>query len=52
MTKIIQCSYEHKFQDEKHGKGNRVANWAPKQDGWRCTVCGKIHKRASAKAEK
>lgn len=43
-TKIINCDCESDYQDRKYGKGKRMANWAPKQNGWRCTVCGKVHK--------
>ncbi len=42
-TKVIFCGCENKGQDELHGKGNRVHNWAGKinsgSGGWRCTVC-------------
>jgi len=43
MTKIKQCGCEHKFQDKKYGKGNRVFNKTMKDDGtiFRCTVCKK-----------
>lgn len=44
-TKIIDCNCNHDYQDAKYGKGKRVANWAPKQDGHRCTVCGKVKLR-------
>lgn len=43
---ILPCTCEHKAQDELHGKGMRVFNWAKnannKQGGYRCTVCGKV----------
>lgn len=42
-TKITECNCEHKAQDEFHGKGQRVHNYAPKAEEWRCTVCGKKH---------
>jgi len=47
-TKIIDCNCEHEYQDQKYGKGKRVANKAPKANGWRCTVCGKVHTNATA----
>jgi len=37
MTKIMVCSCEHKYQDEKYGKAKRVFNKTVK--GYRCTVC-------------
>lgn len=45
-TKIILCICEHKFQDKKYGKQQRVHNMtkqsSPRADQrWRCTVCGK-----------
>lgn len=43
-TRIVSCSCSHEYQDSVYGKGKRVANAAPKQDGDRCTVCGKVHK--------
>lgn len=43
-TKIVKCECKHDYQDKKHGQGKRVANWAPKKGGHKCTVCGKIHK--------
>ncbi len=43
-TKIVKCECKHEYQDQKHGKDKRVANRAPKKEGYRCTVCGKIHK--------
>jgi len=45
-TKIMWCSCEHTFQDEKYGKNKRVHNFAVnsnnKAGGWRCTVCEKV----------
>lgn len=38
MTKVIQCSCSHDYQDRRYGKGKRLANKT--QTGWRCTVCG------------
>ena len=44
MTKTIKCKCDHKFQDEKYGKGMRVHN-KMKTQGYRCTVCGKETKK-------
>jgi len=43
MTRIMKCSCDHKFQDEKYGKGNRVCNQTMKDDKrtYRCTICEK-----------
>ena len=41
--KIVKCDCKHDYQDKKHGKGQRVANHAPKSKAYRCTVCGKLH---------
>lgn len=43
-TSIKTCKCEHKFQDERYGKQQRVHN-SLKNTGkvgakWRCTVCG------------
>lgn len=37
-VKIINCNCKHAYQDEKHGKGKRVANETDKGT-FRCTVC-------------
>ncbi len=46
-TKIVSCDCKHEYQDQKHGKGKRVANFARnlnnKAGAYRCTVCGKVH---------
>ena len=43
MTKIMQCTCEHEYQDGKYGKQMRVHNGSGKKDNqWKCTVCGKI----------
>jgi len=44
MTKILKCSCDHKFQDEKYGKSKRVHNAcsADKNIQWRCTVCKSV----------
>jgi hypothetical protein len=40
MNTIVQsCTCVHKQQDEIHGKGRRVFNYAKKNESWRCTVC-------------
>lgn len=44
MTRIIQCTCQHEFQDELYGKRNRVFNETVSGDkvtGYRCTVCKK-----------
>jgi len=41
MTVIINCNCKHEYQDEKYGKGRRVANVTLK-DNARCTVCGEL----------
>lgn len=42
-TKLVKCSCENKFQDEKYGSKIRVANETTKKEGgrWRCSVCRK-----------
>jgi len=43
MTKVIQCTCGHEWQDGRYGKQMRVHNYAPKgyggNPGWRCVVC-------------
>jgi hypothetical protein len=41
-VKIITCSCDHSYQNQKYGNGKRVANQM-KNGNFRCTVCGKIH---------
>lgn len=44
-TKIIKCTCESKYQDEKYEASKRVANGPIKNsDGkaYRCTVCGRV----------
>lgn len=50
---IVDCTCQHRLQDELHGKGKRVANQVHGKDttglpsgagAFRCTVCLKIHK--------
>lgn len=47
-TVEIKCSCEHKYQDEKYGKGIRVANVKrgseKNKGGVVCTVCGREQK--------
>lgn len=39
---ILPCSCKHEFQDQRYGRGMRVANPSRKSPPmWRCTVCGK-----------
>jgi hypothetical protein len=41
-TKVMRCSCNHKFQDQKYGKDNRVFNRrAGEPPKYRCTVCSK-----------
>ena len=40
-TKIINCSCSSAFQDQRYGKGRRLANATKSGDG-RCTVCSKV----------
>lgn len=42
MTKILECTCEHDYQDKKYGKKHRVHNYANKKEGWRCTVCNTV----------
>lgn len=35
---ILKCSCEHKFQDSRYGKGNRLHTIGTKSNS--CTVCG------------
>jgi len=39
---IKPCTCEHKFQDERYGKGKRVHNELAENKGWRCTVCEQV----------
>ena len=43
MSKAVikTCLYEHKAQDELHGKQRRVMNFADKAKVFTCTVCGR-----------
>lgn len=46
-VKVLLCTCEHAYQDEKYGNGKRIHNKAPKVDlqtGYRCTVCGATKK--------
>lgn len=40
---IKKCYCEHKYQDQRYGKGKRVMNAKEKKEpqNYRCTVCGK-----------
>ncbi len=39
-SKIDFCGCQHKFQDERYGKGKRLFNKTMKDSVYRCTVCG------------
>ena len=39
MGKVLPCSCKHDYQDKKYGEGTRVM--IKKNQGYRCTVCGK-----------
>ena len=44
MTKEFPCTCKSEFQDERYGHGIRVFNErmaGSKNNGWRCTVCGR-----------
>ena len=43
MSKVMNCSCKHEFQDHQYGKGMRLFNEIGKdqKSGYRCTVCGK-----------
>lgn len=50
LTKILNCTCNHEFQDERYGKGRRVHN--PLKVGakgqtpsFRCTVCEKVREK-------
>jgi hypothetical protein len=48
-SKIINCNCVHPYQDEKHGRGRRVANNKKGNAGAACTVCGRVHGSFDAK---
>jgi hypothetical protein len=39
----VKCICEHTYQDEKYGKGMRVANNQKDKIHSSCTVCGRSH---------
>lgn len=42
-SEVLKCICDHKFQDEKYGRGMRIMNptgKSDKGDKYRCTVCG------------
>ena len=47
MTRIMQCSCQHPFQDQRYGPSQRVHNHTTTPAGWRCTICSK-HKGEKA----
>lgn len=38
-VKIILCNCKSEYQDKVYGQNRRVANYAPKKNIYRCTVC-------------
>lgn len=39
-TRVMRCTCQHAFQDERYGQNMRVHNAMRKpKPGWRCTVC-------------
>ena len=42
-TKVLKCTCDHTYQDEKYGYQMRVHNQCKlgSDVGWRCTVCKK-----------
>jgi hypothetical protein len=38
-TKVMKCTCEHAYQDEKYGKKQRLHNKKAEKKGYRCTVC-------------
>lgn len=43
-TARLKCDCENVFQDARYGKYIRVMNKKTKDDGYRCTSCGKDRK--------
>lgn len=41
---IVICKCKHAYQDSIYGTQKRHANLATKSGGYRCTVCGTLHK--------
>ena len=39
---IKKCTCDHKYQDERYGKGERVHNELEGAKEYRCTVCEKV----------
>jgi len=39
-TKILPCTCQSEYQDQRYGKGNRVHN-PRKEKTYACTVCGR-----------
>lgn len=54
MSKVMQCSCKHDFQDQQYGKGMRLFNEIGKggNDGYRCTVCGREDKGGGSTKKK
>ena len=39
-TRVLRCTCQHPFQDERYGINLRIHNATRKpRPGWRCTVC-------------
>jgi hypothetical protein len=52
MTKIVNCTCFHEYQDAKHGRGRRAANSCKDDKEWRCTACGNVVTNQKAVTEK
>jgi|GEM_PF-2367849 acetone carboxylase gamma subunit len=47
-TRVMRCTCQHAFQDERYGQNMRVHNAMRKpKPGWRCTVCLKTKEDAA-----
>jgi len=55
MTKIMMCTCEHKWQDEKYGRRNRVFNRGVTQTKgtakYICTVCRGVRNISAKETE-
>jgi len=55
--RLVNCDCDRglaaAFQDQKYGKGKRVANESGKKDdnSAKCTVCGRVHQRQAPPRE-
>ena len=55
-TTVLNCNCVHEFQDQRYGRGMRLANRMKQSEGdklsrWRCTVCGNVHDRAVTQSQ-